>query len=385
MGLMAFCSGPFWPDTMQVREIAAEELLRKAANGLAQELQRSQGLGHSNLWKALCQIAETQSFVRPAWAPSVGYAFRALKEVNASSLLLAATNLVLDFIESVEPFSCQLELGSPRRVKVDPLIFSLSTWISIDWHSPTLELRTNDASASLALDSPERRVVYLHKADSSSVGIFEDLGDIALLRGEYGGCFPPLDEKTISFGDRDSMIRSEISHARRCLESCAMPYMDWIFSMLRYAVPMTSPACKYASGSARDAPGVVSISPGSGPVKVAESLVHEGAHQYYFLLSRFTTFTNDTSGRQYYSPFVDCERPLDRILLAFHAAANVVSFYSLLEKSTAWKPEYHRDFDHGLADCHVLNDHLCGNTALTEAGLDLYEPIKDWLTKRSLI
>jgi HEXXH motif-containing protein len=100
----------------------------------------------------------------------------------------------------------------------------------------------------------------------------------------------------------------------------------WIERVLRYLCLVHSPLTAMHSGSFEGYFGFAFMTDRPDPVKSAEMMIHECSHQYISILTRFTALTAD-DGRLYYSPFVRKERPAERILLAYHAFANVESFY----------------------------------------------------------
>jgi len=62
-------------------------------------------------------------------------------------------------------------------------------------------------------------------------------------------------------------------------------------------------------------------------LSVAEMLIHEASHQYFELLNKLGPTVDPNHTKLYYSPVKQCERPLNKILLAYHAFANVMLFY----------------------------------------------------------
>jgi HEXXH motif-containing protein len=66
-----------------------------------------------------------------------------------------------------------------------------------------------------------------------------------------------------------------------------------------------------------------------------EMLVHEASHQYYEIADWLAPLTNGTDTALYYSPFKRAERPIDRLLTAYHAFANVLLLYIQLANKDA--------------------------------------------------
>ena len=69
------------------------------------------------------------------------------------------------------------------------------------------------------------------------------------------------------------------------------------------------------------------------PMDIAEVLVHECAHQYFYLLAYVGPYDDGSDERLYWSPPLRRNRPLSRILMAYHALANVRLFYAAVRAS----------------------------------------------------
>jgi hypothetical protein len=122
----------------------------------------------------------------------------------------------------------------------------------------------------------------------------------------------------------DQVLR--FSAALDILKHFAPDYYRWVCCVLRYIIVIYDHDGIMRSGSLQGRCGQVHISDNPDPLSIAEMLVHESAHQYFFLLTRIDQVVEDQS-KLYYSPFVQTMRPLDRILMGYHAFANVVLCY----------------------------------------------------------
>jgi HEXXH motif-containing protein len=103
-------------------------------------------------------------------------------------------------------------------------------------------------------------------------------------------------------------------------------WVSWLDRVLRVITLAQRPPEGIHSGTVEGYYGSIWISDSDDLLKIAESFLHEGSHQYFFLLNRLDALTND-DGRRFYSPFVQRERPPDKLLLAYHAFTNVEMFY----------------------------------------------------------
>jgi HEXXH motif-containing protein len=92
------------------------------------------------------------------------------------------------------------------------------------------------------------------------------------------------------------------------------------------------------------------ISNNHDPLLLGEMLVHEASHQYYFIATRHGPVVDPGDEQQFYSPFASRFRPLERIVLGFHAFANVYLYYSTMLKSGAGRQDFCAE---QMAKCHV--------------------------------
>jgi len=115
-------------------------------------------------------------------------------------------------------------------------------------------------------------------------------------------------------------------------------------------------------------------------MSLAETLVHEASHQYFYLLSRLEPVDDGTDKNLYYSPFAGTERSLDRILLAYHACGNILLLYRLCQQNGAPDDGYcaQRE-DAVMTQLAQLAAPLRNNFALTWVGRALYDPLVERL------
>lgn len=152
-------------------------------------------------------------------------------------------------------------------------------------------------------------------------------------------------------------------------------YFDWVVRIIRRVVVLHTERNELYSGSPENQYGTILISDNSRVLSVAEMLIHEASHQYLELLNKLGPTVDPRHTELYYSPVKQCDRPLDKILLAYHAFANVMLFYRGVTEC-------------GLADSrsakfeNVLNDELrqleqplLDNDAILPMGRALVEPL----------
>jgi HEXXH motif-containing protein len=170
-----------------------------------------------------------------------------------------------------------------------------------------------------------------------------------------------------------------VARALGLLADHAPDYARWVTHVLRFVAPwrVRSDYRPTGSSSTNVAPGLVGVGNHDHAASLAESLVHEASHHYYYVATRLGPVTDGSDTRLYPNPFFGRDRPLDRILLAYHAFVNVFAFtraaldggcddLTYLE----WRlPQVAR----GL---HVLEEGLASSTALTPLGQTLFAALR---------
>jgi HEXXH motif-containing protein len=133
------------------------------------------------------------------------------------------------------------------------------------------------------------------------------------------------------------------------------------------------------SGSSSETPGLIALSL-APPLRVAEMLVHESSHLYYHIAGLVGPVEDGSDRRLYFSPAVQRERPLDRILVAFHAFGNVLVFYRALRRAGADPDGWlEQSITRLSGEVSALEAPLRDNPALTEVGRALVAPLRDHL------
>lgn len=156
-------------------------------------------------------------------------------------------------------------------------------------------------------------------------------------------------------------------------------YRPWIETVLRaLVIAEKEDTTRIASGSTVALPGVVAISHPASLFDIVETLVHECAHQYFHLLSRYGAFDDGSDTAHYWSPAARAMRPVHRILVAYHAMANVVVLFDAMREAAVADDGYvDRNIGTVLRKVRELDAPLRGNPALTALGRALYEPLAE--------
>jgi HEXXH motif-containing protein len=178
-------------------------------------------------------------------------------------------------------------------------------------------------------------------------------------------------------GSFDTAMIQKFQEAFDAVAVGATEYSRWIEVVLRgILVTRCKRTSGTISGSVQPMPGVIQAAYPAGRMEIAEILVHESAHQYFYLLERVGPVDDGSDHTRYWSPPMRKVRPLSRILVAYHALANVRLFYESIRAARIDDGGYVDLYERKLSDTIAqLDAPLRDNPALTRLGRALYEPL----------
>lgn len=175
----------------------------------------------------------------------------------------------------------------------------------------------------------------------------------------------------------------QLGRALEVLHTLSHDYTDWIRPMFRgiAATPITIDGARQ-SGSYVDHAGVFNCGFPVEPEALAEVIVHEISHQYMMLLSSVVSLVEKKSGEVYFSSIKGRKRPLDRVLLGYHAAANMTLYW--LDVVEMWGTSPSRE--EALAS---MRDHACEmadvlerSQGLTQSGALMVQMLEERLKEK---
>jgi HEXXH motif-containing protein len=176
-------------------------------------------------------------------------------------------------------------------------------------------------------------------------------------------------------------ITSAWQDALSLLHRYAPAYEAWAQRVVRQIAVVEATPGVVHSGSYRERHGFIHASAHTSAISMAEMLVHEASHQYFYLLSCIGPVDDGTDTAEYYSPLVQRKRPLDRMLFAFHACANIRHFYRLCEANGLRDLQYCRENEPIVArQLEQLDAPLRDNGALTSIGRTIYHTLQEVVT-----
>jgi HEXXH motif-containing protein len=170
-------------------------------------------------------------------------------------------------------------------------------------------------------------------------------------------------------------IVAPLRDAWRLIELASPETFQWCGRVATDVIALAGEAGTSRSGSNRDAPGQLALSVPAPPLTLAELFVHECSHQYFHLAEELGPVDDGSDSRLYWSPLTRSERPLDRILIAHHAVANIIRFYrAVAARGLDVDGHAEVELDRQAVCLHALETALEKTGALTDRGRALYTP-----------
>lgn len=235
-------------------------------------------------------------------------------------------------------------------------------------------LRPCEATVGIACRSGEVSVSGLREgielANIGGIAVVETRQSVDSLCGDGTPALPLDMENAGNFG-----WATEISDGLQLMADIDPAYDTWVKRLLKTLIVTERLPHRTCSGSWLDTSAMVYMSQPGAPLDVGEVLIHECAHQHFHLASRVAPMKAPGESGRYFSPPVGRERPLDMILIAYHAFANVLVYYEKafdmsLGDAVAWNR--YNNFRDQVA---VLEGHLLGNPGLSELGRTIFEEL----------
>lgn len=313
----------------------------------------------------------TEHGARTMWHVSFGRAARSLQRANSSAVgVAAALGMRLAEMGYAGTWSAKL-VGEPvcfgdslmrdaREVFVN--INGVSQVIGIDGTGQRREFPDagGNATPQLPLAAPGVRTRLFPQGAlvEQGAGAMSECRSVA----EIGHRERQVFEDTFAF-----------------LSATSPGYLKWIERVLNgIVVGDMQPPYRSVSGSWEDVPGHVHVSCPHASVDMAEMLVHECAHQYFYMLERVGPMDDGSDPTLYWSPVIRMKRPLSRVLMAYHAIANVLLYYQEIKAAGVDDGGYVKANEPGvIEDLRVMDAPLRSSSALTDTGRAIYKPLSE--------
>jgi HEXXH motif-containing protein len=311
-----------------------------------------------------------------AWDASLGSLRTAMVSPSIDPVTCAA-RFAAYLCSNGVPGAWQARFPEPRRVKWGNLLLPSSREVKVSGGHDSFAVAVVDAAAQL-LDLNLRRTPQGWQArHSQQLPNCILLGhDVRFLAEDGLDCIDlPQPDGELSRLPSDEIL--DMCRQTVGLMRCYAPsYLRWVDKVLRYVIPLKGGDNRLRSCSNSDLPGIVEISFPSRCISIAEMFVHEASHQYFHIARRLEAVHDGSDNRLFHSPVKGTGRPIDAILLAFHAFGNVVLFYRLCIEAGLDDNGYCTDnAARHLAELEIMRSHLQSSRALTEVGALLWRPL----------
>jgi HEXXH motif-containing protein len=322
------------------------------------------------------------------WRPSFGLADRALYEegLHVTDPTTIAVELALAF-EPGAGCGCDFSftLPKPTRVAVGPYVIPIDGNARIRVDSSALYLERPDTpSLVLRKDTDglafEAQTIDLERIDIERLPQLRTGDHCVLFASEAS--LDGLDENELPFpiSRRGAEVVPTWSEAYSLIAAASPDYLDWVTRAIRSIIPVQAPSGSMVSGSQGHRPSEVYMTDHLEPIKLAEMLVHEASHQYFHIATFLGPVEDGTDHDLYYSPVVERPRPIEKILLAYHAFANVILFLRLCQSRGLGDQDFLESNLRRLSEeVATLQKPLETSRGLTELGKVLWQPLAERL------
>lgn len=338
----------------------------------------------SNLANALDVWRRKEKSFEDVWHATIGkiarYGFEERLEGWDERLLRVALD-VSDQLDEYH-FSCKVSSGAP--ILIGKTLLDARGFLDLNHCDRTLHVNISNASKN-------GRIEYNYVVDKLSVNSIKAIS-IEMINGikiletnqsseeicEESPYWIPIKFEKVGLFGRHLIIREGLAAIKEVMPE----YLNWVLKVIKMIVVIGQIENTSCSGSWADASGVIYMSQPSSALEAAEILIHEGSHQYFHILEKVASTRKKNDTRLFYSPPVGRERPIDRILIAYHAFANVLIFYA-----TAFKKNIgHNDreafnrFEVMKKDVEFLENTLITCNGLSELGEIIFHPLRSRLS-----
>jgi hypothetical protein len=295
----------------------------------------------------LGHITATYRRLRPgarAWSPELGVARTYLRSGDPRSALIQAA---IHATCACGSGAWETTLDAPRTFLAHDRPLSLSGRISVEFRENKLRIQAQDRT--FTRDSDGLWESEPQSADghvSHACGYLERGTNplrtkfvLPLLRNpnaapdgsdrEHTAILEEIDLSSQDFAD---YAATQFVRAYALIDRALPAYSLFTRLLVRGFGVIASIDGRKTSGTSLDFQGFLTCTLPGTLDWVAETIVHEAAHQYYMLLDSMFALTAPDDGKLYYSSIKQAPRSLKRQLIGYHAVANMVLFFRALAK-----------------------------------------------------
>jgi HEXXH motif-containing protein len=292
----------------------------------------------------------------------------AVRRAAAAALRVAERGAAADWEARLDP-------AARMRVGASVLPAGERLRVRADGRRLEIRLRRGRRTWTWMLPQPVPFAARLDGAENLSAAHAGKDARVLILREGAPGLDTSLEEAAAD-GDPDSIV-PPLDAALRLIGKYAPRYLRWIQRVVRQILPLRDRTGMTTSSTAEWRPGILYLANRPDPSALAEMLLHEGSHQYMYVLRRLGPLDDGSDPSLYYSPISGQMRPLATIVLAYHAVGNILLFCRDCPAKSGLRP---RRIEKEYSEAIVAYERvLRGNRALTHFGAALWEPLSERL------
>jgi len=325
---------------------------------------------------------------RTFWDPLLGR-LREVRETDPPEscyliLIECGLRALLDGVPGGWPF----QLATPARFRLGPWVLPHAISGQVDASGCHISLDLKDADGSL-------HRLNLHKANDghswkmTSSALAVELPSVSFSTSETvllpdhmmsGQLLPDLPGSRFLEVSELAQVAERLRRARDVVSEHSPQYANWIDRSVSCMAPMKS--ANQSSGSHPSFPGLLVMSDDPRPAAIAEMLVHEASHQYFYIATMLGPVDDGSDSQEYYSPLVRRPRPIDKVLLSYHAMGNMIILLKHFVASGIDDAGYCRDRLECIApQIQEVDEALHRTNSLTELGDALWRPLSNRLAQ----
>lgn len=333
-------------------------------------------------------IAEAET----AWSPEIGAAFAAVRRGRREHAVLQAA---LGLAAHGPRRSWRLNLPEPTPVSFAGHRLVAQGLVSCRGDGDNVVIGL--VAEGQAVELPFQRTGQGWRLDASTRALagapaflscpgFEDRYVLAAanVEDDAGDELPPWPPGPC-VGAAPGAAAAQTSRALELIKSLGEHYREWLAPMFRGVVASHRKVSTLnRSASCPEQPGVIHVAFPVDHEQLAEMLVHEVSHQYFFLIGYASPLTSTEDENLYYSSLKKLPRRIDRILLALHATANMAVFWTDLIETHGATPARLHFQSMALDHTRRLGAIVDRSPGLTPAGRRMWEIQSTLLRDRGL-
>ncbi|PBA29001.1 hypothetical protein CKJ65_25160 [Mycobacterium intracellulare] len=316
------------------------------------------------------------------WDYSFGDAYRSIMNGGHDAALVAAS-VAAHLGTCGIPGSWSIRLGQPVRLRWSGVLLPPAT--SVEVHC------RRDKASIIFSGGPRAGTEELCRVDGAWLATNADSRAPV---SKHGIEFQLLTRAALAMRDYDDLLDRALpdvppemyqvfDEALDILARYAPQYLPWIARTIHQMFLLRPSRGKVESGSVEHYLGLVHLSLHSEPLPVAELLVHEATHQYMNVIAKVEPLDDGTDSKTYWSPAVNTQRPVAKIIAALHAFGNVMLFYrSCVENGMGNVSECERQEGLLREWMYHLVPPVIDNPSLSRTGNSLCQPLLDALRLR---